>query len=256
MFIASAEGGVEIEKLAEERPEAIIRQSFDPVAGLRDFEARKLAFALKIPAERVGEFVKVAKALAKLFMDLDLSLVEINPLLLSSTGLTALDGKIVSDDNALYRQPGLAARPDHESSPLEILAKEAGISYIGLDGDIGCMVNGAGLAMGTMDTIKLAGGSPANFLDVGGGADEARVTKAFQILLKDKRVRAILVNIFGGIVRCDMIAAGILGALKKVKLKIPLVVRLEGTNVEKGRELLSGSGVSVIQAAGLWEAAQ
>ena len=256
VFIASAEGGVEIEKLAEERPEAIIRQSFDPVAGLRDFEARKLAFALKIPAERVGEFVKVAKALAKLFMDLDLSLVEINPLLLSSTGLTALDGKIVSDDNALYRQPGLAARPDHESSPLEILAKEAGISYIGLDGDIGCMVNGAGLAMATMDTIKLAGGSPANFLDVGGGADEARVTKAFQILLKDKRVRAILVNIFGGIVRCDMIAAGILGALKKVKLKIPLVVRLEGTNVEKGRELLSGSGVSVIQAAGLWEAAQ
>ena len=255
-IIASAEGGVEIEKLAHERPEAILRQPVDPVAGLRDFEARRLAFALQIPAPRVGEFVKIAKTLVRIFLDKDCGLVEVNPLVLTPKGVLVLDGKVVVDDNALFRQKDLAALPDHESTPLEREAKKAEISYIGLDGTIGCMVNGAGLAMGTLDTIVLAGGKPANFLDVGGGADEERVTKAFRIILKDPKVKAVLVNIFGGIVKCDMIAAGILGAIKKVSLKVPLVVRLQGTNVEQGRELLSRSGVKILQAEALWEAAQ
>lgn len=256
VIIASAQGGMEIEKLAADNPEAILRLPVDPVAGLRDFEARKLAFSLDIPAERLSEFCKFAKALVRVFVDFDCSLVEVNPLALTPKGLVALDGKVVTDDNALFRHPDLAKKPNHEDSALEKEAKKSDISYIGLDGNIGCMVNGAGLAMGTMDTISLAGGSPANFLDVGGAANEERVTKAFNIILKDPKVKAVLVNIFGGIVKCDMIAAGILGALKKVKLKVPLVVRLQGTNVEKGRELLSQSSVNLIQAEELWEAAQ
>src|SRR5579885_3256586 len=255
-IIASAQGGMEIETLAAEKPEAIVRLTVDPNTGLRDFEARRLAFALNVPADRVGAFVKTAKALVKSFLDLDCSMLEINPLILTPQGVMALDAKVITDDNALFRHPELAAKTDHEASALELEAKKADISYVGLDGSIGCMVNGAGLAMGTMDTIALAGGSPANFLDVGGGADEERVRKALSIILKDPKVKAVLVNIFGGIVKCDMIAQGILGALKKVKLKVPLVVRLQGTNVEKGRELLANSGVKIITAEDLWEAAQ
>ncbi|OGR88655.1 MAG: succinate--CoA ligase subunit beta [Elusimicrobia bacterium RIFCSPHIGHO2_02_FULL_57_9] len=255
-IIASAQGGVEIEKLAEDSPQAVIRQPFSPQAGLLDFEARQLAFALNIAPDRLSQFCRIAKGLARLFLDYDCSLLEVNPLALTPKGMLALDAKVIIDDNAMFRHPDLAKLPDHEASPLEKEAKKADISYIGLDGTIGCMVNGAGLAMGTMDTIQLAGGSPANFLDVGGGADGERVTKAFKIILRDKKVKAVLVNIFGGIVKCDMIAAGILGALKKVKLKVPLVVRLQGTNVEKGREILSNSGIGLVAAQDLWEAAQ
>ena len=256
MIIASAEGGMDIEKLAHERPEAILKMPVDPVTGLLDFQARRLAFGLNIPVEKVGEFSKLAKNLVKVFLDNDCSLVEVNPLILTPKGVVALDGKVVIDDNALFRQKELAAKKDLEASPLELEAKKHDISYIALDGTIGCMVNGAGLAMGTMDTIALAGGSPANFLDVGGAANEERVTRAFQIILKDPKVKAVLVNIFGGIVKCDMIAAGILAALKKVKMKVPLVVRLQGTNVDAGRALLKNSGVKLATAEGLWEAAQ
>ncbi len=254
-LIASAQGGVEIERLAKEEPEAILREPFSP-QGLLDFQARRLAFGLKLPADRVPEFCRVVKALSRLFLEMDCSMVEVNPLALTPEGFVALDAKVVTDDNALFRHPDLAQREDLESSPLELEAKKSDLSYIGLDGDIGCMVNGAGLAMGTMDTIKLAGGSPANFLDVGGGADEGRVTKALGIILQDKRVKAVLVNIFGGIVKCDMIAKGILGAIKKARLKLPLIVRLEGTNVEEGRRILEESGVPLILAGDLWSAAQ
>ncbi|MDE2040340.1 MAG: ADP-forming succinate--CoA ligase subunit beta [Elusimicrobia bacterium] len=256
VVIASAQGGMEIETLAHERPEAIVRVPVDPDQGLLDYQGRRLGYALDIPAERMREFVALAKALCRVFLDYDCSLVEVNPLVLTPKGLLALDGKVIVDDNALFRQKALAALPDLESSRLEREAKRHGISYIGLDGNIGCMVNGAGLAMGTMDTIALAGGTPANFLDVGGAADQQRVTKAFQILLKDRKVKAVLVNIFGGIVRCDMIAAGVIAAVRKVKLKIPLVVRLQGTNVDKGRALLKESGIRLTTAEDLWEAAQ
>jgi succinyl-CoA synthetase beta subunit len=255
-IIASAQGGMEIENLAAEHPEAIIRMPVDPSVGLRDFAARRLAFALEIPNDRVGEFCRVAKALVKAFLDLDGSMLEINPLILTPKGVMALDAKVITDDNALFRQPELAKATDHEASALEIEAKKADISYVGLDGTIGCMVNGAGLAMGTMDTIALAGGSPANFLDVGGTANEERVTHALKIILKDKKVRAVLINIFGGIVKCDMIAGGVVAALKKIKLKVPLVVRLQGTNVEAGREILAKSGIPLIQADELWDAAR
>ncbi|MFA6003174.1 MAG: ADP-forming succinate--CoA ligase subunit beta [Elusimicrobiota bacterium] len=253
--IASAEGGMEIERLAEERPEAILRQPVDPNTGLPDYAARRMGFQLGLPAARVAEFCHIVKSLVWLFLEHDCSLVEVNPLVLTPQGLVALDGKVVTDDNAWFRHPELAARKDPELSALEAEAKNADLSYIALDGSIGCMVNGAGLAMGTMDTIALAGGSPANFLDVGGAADEARVTKAFQIILKDPKVKAVLVNIFGGIVKCDMIAAGILAALKKVKLRVPLVVRLQGTNVEQGRALLDKAPVRIISAQDLWDAA-
>jgi succinyl-CoA synthetase beta subunit len=256
VIIASAEGGMEIERLAAHKPEAILRQPVDPSTGLPDFAARRLAFQLGLPPRHVAGFCHLVKSLVWLFLEHDCSLVEVNPLVLTPQGLLALDGKVVTDDNALFRHPELARRRDPELSSLEREAKKADLSYIGLDGSIGCMVNGAGLAMGTMDTIVLAGGRPANFLDVGGAADEARVTKAFQLILKDARVKAVLVNIFGGIVRCDMIAAGILAALKKVKLRIPLVVRLQGTNVEKGRALLARAKVNIIPAEDLWDAAR
>ncbi len=255
-IIASAQGGMEIETLAAEHPEAILRMPVDPNVGLRDFAARRLAFALDIPTDRIGEFCRVAKALVKAFLDLDCSMLEINPLILTPKGVMALDAKVSTDDNALFRQPEISKKTDHEASALELEAKAADISYIGLDGTIGCMVNGAGLAMGTMDTIALAGGSPANFLDVGGTADEARVTHALKIILKDKKVKAVLINIFGGIVKCDMIAAGVVAALKKIKLKVPLVVRLQGTNVEAGKKILRDSGIPLIQADDLWDAAQ
>ncbi|HAM35472.1 MAG TPA: ADP-forming succinate--CoA ligase subunit beta [Elusimicrobia bacterium] len=256
VVIASAEGGMEIERLAAERPEAILRQPVDPDAGLPDFAARRLAFQLGLPAGRIGDFCHVVKSLVRLFLEHDCSLAEVNPLVLTPKGLMALDGKVVADDNALFRHLELFKRKDPELSALEREAKKADLSYIALDGSIGCMVNGAGLAMGTMDTIALAGGRPANFLDVGGSADEQRVTRAFQIILKDPKVKAVLVNIFGGIVKCDMIASGILAALKKVKLGVPLVVRLQGTNVDKGREILSQAPVKIIAAQDLWDAAQ
>ncbi len=255
-MIASSEGGVEIEKLAAERPEAIHRVPFDPLAGLADHQARRLGFSLGVPPDQIAAFVRMAKSLARLFLDLDASLVEVNPLAATPKGLVAIDGKIVTDDNALFRQAALSKRPDREASAVEREAKRVGISYIGLDGNIGCMVNGAGLAMATMDTVMLAGGRPANFLDVGGGATAEQVRRAFQILLKDPQVEAILVNIFGGIMKCDVIAEGILGALSQVKLKIPLVVRLEGTRVEQGKALLAKSRLKLEQASSLWEAAQ
>ncbi len=265
VVIASAQGGMEIEELARTKPEAILREPVDPLRGLEDFQARRLFFALGLGVQGggaagpglLGPFVKTAKALARVFLDMDASLVEVNPLVVTERGgLIALDGKIVTDDNALFRQKALASRKDPEASVLEREAHKVGISYIGLDGDIGCMVNGAGLAMGTLDTVALAGGMPANFLDVGGGATAEQVTAAFRIILKDPKVRTVLVNIFGGIMRCDVIAQGVLEAVKKVKLRVPLVVRLEGTNVKEGKELLRASGLTLQLAESLWDGAQ
>jgi succinyl-CoA synthetase beta subunit len=247
--------------------------------GLEDFQARRLFFALglgvqgdAVPGARtssareglgvqggalLGPFVKTAKALAQVFLDMDASLVEVNPLAVTERGgLIALDGKIVTDDNALFRQKALASRKDPEDSVLEREAHKVGISYIGLEGNIGCMVNGAGLAMGTLDTVALAGGMPANFLDVGGGATAEQVSAALRIILKDPKVRTVLINIFGGIMRCDVIAQGVLEAVKKVKLSVPLVVRLEGTNVKEGKELLRRSGLKLQLAESLWDGAQ
>lgn len=257
MIIASSEGGMSIEELAKEKPDAIIKVPVDINTGLLDFQARRLAFDLKIPDKLVSEFVRLAKNLVKIFVEYDASLVEINPLAITKQEtLNAVDAKIVTDDNALFRHKDLSEKPDHECSEIEKLAKEIGINYIGLDGNIGCMVNGAGLAMATLDTIKLAGGNAANFLDVGGGANVEQITKAFQIILKEKRVKAILVNIFGGIMRCDNIAQGIVEATKKAELKVPLIVRLEGTKVQEGKEILKNSGIKIEQADSLWEAAQ
>ncbi len=257
VIIASAEGGMSIEELAHSRPELIVRVPVDPLAGLLDFQARELAFALKIPKKNICDFTELAKNLVRVFMDMDASLVEINPLVITKDGkLVAVDAKIVTDDNALFRHKDLAAKPDHEASEIEKEAKEIGINYIGLDGSIGCMVNGAGLAMATLDTVKLAGGNAANFLDVGGGANVEQITKAFQIILKDAKVKAILVNIFGGIMKCDNIASGVVEATKKLKLGVPLVVRLEGTNVKEGKAILKDSGIKLQTADSLWEAAQ
>ncbi|MBI4351102.1 MAG: ADP-forming succinate--CoA ligase subunit beta [Elusimicrobia bacterium] len=256
-IIASAEGGMSIEELARSNPEKIIRLPVDVEAGLLDFQARQLAFDLAIPQKNFREFTAFARQLAQVFIKEDASLVEVNPLVLTGDGrLIALDSKIVTDDNALFRHKEQAAKPDHEASEIEREAKEIGINYIGLDGDIGCMVNGAGLAMATLDTVKMAGGDAANFLDVGGGANVEQITKAFQIILKDPKVKAILVNIFGGIMKCDNIARGVVEASGKVKINVPLVVRLEGTNVKEGRAILAKSGIKIEQAGSLWEAAQ
>jgi len=256
-IIASAEGGMSIEELAASHPEKIIKVPVDIEAGLLDYQARQLAFDLKIPRENFSGFTAFAKQLVRAFTDMDASLVEVNPLIISEDGrLLALDAKIVTDDNALFRHKDLAAKPDHEASDIEIEAKAIGINYIGLDGDIGCMVNGAGLAMATLDTVKMAGGNAANFLDVGGGATVDQITLAFQIILKDPKVKAVLVNIFGGIMKCDNIAAGVVEASKKVKIGVPLIVRLEGTRVKEGREILAKSGIKIEQADSLWEAAQ
>ena len=257
MIIASAEGGMSIEELAKTKPECIIKMPVDINSGLQDFQARELFFALKIPCEHSRAFTALVKAMARVFIDYDANLVEINPLAITKDGkLVAVDAKIVTDDNALFRHKDLEAKTDHESSEIEKEAKAIGINYIGLDGSIGCMVNGAGLAMATLDTVKLAGGSAANFLDVGGGANVEQITKAFQIILKDAKVKAVLVNIFGGIMKCDNIALGIVEATKKVKLNVPLIVRLEGTNVKEGKEILKASGIRLEQADSLWEAAQ
>ena len=257
-LMASSEGGVEIEEVAAKHPEKILRATIDPAVGLAGYQARDLAFGLGLSGPAVSSFVKFAGAMVRAYDATDASIVEINPLVVTRQGeVIALDAKINFDDNALFRHKDLAAlRDPDEEDPREAQAKEHDLSYVGLSGNIGCMVNGAGLAMSTMDMIKLAGGQPANFLDVGGGADEAKVTAAFKLLLADPQVKAVLVNIFGGIMKCDVIAAGIIAAARQVKLDRPLVVRLEGTNVEQGKALLASSGLAIIPADDLGDAAR
>jgi succinyl-CoA synthetase beta subunit len=256
-LMASAEGGVEIEEVAQHSPEKIFKTGIDPVVGLSSYQGRKLGYALGLPKEVVSKLVDFSRGLAVAFERSDASLFEINPLVITADGdVIALDAKVNLDDNALFRHPDLLALRDRfEEDPREEQAKEFDLSYIALDGDIACMVNGAGLAMATMDIIKLAGGSPANFLDVGGGADEKKVTAAFKLLLSDAHVKAVLVNIFGGIMKCDVIAAGIVAASKEVGLKLPLVVRLEGTNVDLGKKILADSGLPITSADGMRDAA-
>ncbi|HEY2988925.1 MAG TPA: ADP-forming succinate--CoA ligase subunit beta [Candidatus Binatia bacterium] len=256
--IASPEGGVEIEEVAQKSPEKILKEAIDPAVGLLPFQCRRLAYGLGLPQEQVGSFTKLAQALARAFVDIDCSLAEINPLVLTRDGkLLALDAKINVDNNALFRQADIEELRDlNEEDPREYEAAQLGLSYISLDGNIGCMVNGAGLAMATMDMIKICGGEPANFLDVGGGATKERVTEAFKILLSDARVKGVLVNIFGGIMRCDVIAQGVVDAARAVRLAVPLVVRLQGTNVEQGRKILSDSGLAVTSAETMAEAAE
>jgi succinyl-CoA synthetase beta subunit len=258
VMVASSAGGMDIEEIAAKSPEKILQEVCDPLNGLVNYQARNLAFALDLVGDQISAFTKLAKGLYKLFKENDLSLLEINPLVVTTDGaLFALDCKMSVDDNALYRQKTLAEQRDwSQDDAKEAEAHHAGLNYIALNGNIGCMVNGAGLAMATMDLIKLHGGAPANFLDVGGGATAETVAKAFKIILADSNVKAILVNIFGGIMRCDIIAEGIITAVKEVGIKIPVVVRLEGTNVELGRKMLSESGLSIISAVGLTDAAK
>ncbi|MGH8426738.1 MAG: ADP-forming succinate--CoA ligase subunit beta [Gammaproteobacteria bacterium] len=257
VFIASAAGGMEIEEVADKTPEKIVKVAVNPAAGFSGFEGRRLAFALGLDGDRQKRFIKLAHALYALALARDTSLIEINPLIVTEEGeIIALDAKLNIDDNALFRQPALAAMRDSgQEDPAEAEAAEHGLNYVVLDGDIACMVNGAGLAMATMDLIQLAGGAPANFLDVGGGATTERVTAAFRLILSNEKVRAILVNIFGGIVRCDIIAAGIIAAVKDVGVSVPVVVRLEGTNAEAGQRLLAESGLDILSAKNLNEAA-
>ncbi|GIX35591.1 MAG: succinate--CoA ligase [ADP-forming] subunit beta [Lysobacteraceae bacterium] len=257
-FICSAEGGVEIEKVAAENPDAIHTVQVQFVQGLQPYQCRQVGFAMGLTAKQVNQLTKIMLGLFRLFNEKDLSLVELNPLAITTSGdLVALDGKINSDDNASFRQPALVAMRDRaQEDPQEAEAAEHDLNYVTMDGNIGCMVNGAGLAMATMDVIKLNGGEPANFLDVGGGATRERVTEAFKLILASDKVKAILVNIFGGIVRCDMIAEGIIQAVKEVGVGVPVVVRLEGTNVQKGKELLKNSGLALIPADDLNDAAR
>ena len=257
-FICSAEGGVEIEKTAETNPDAIHQVNVDYVQGLQPYQCRQVGFAMGLSPKNVNQLTKIMQGMFKLFNDFDMSLIELNPLALVSTGdLMALDGKLNSDDNAAFRQPRLQAMRDiAQEDHTEVLASKYDLNYVTMDGDIGCMVNGAGLAMATMDVISLSGGSPANFLDVGGGATKERVSEAFKLILSSDKVRAIFVNIFGGIVRCDMIAEGIVEAVKEVDVKVPVVVRLEGTNVEKGKEILRNSGLAIIAADDINDGAQ
>ena len=258
VLMASTEGGVEIERVAAEHPERILRSEIDPLVGLQPYQCRQLAFGLGLEGGQIRAFTRLATGLARLFVEQDLSLVEINPLVVTGVGeLVCIDGKVNIDDNALYRHEDLRALRDlRQEDPREVEAREWDLNYIALDGEIGCMVNGAGLAMATMDLIKLVGGEPANFLDVGGTATSERVAEAFKIILSDDRVRGILVNIFGGIVRCDLIAEGIIAAVAEVGVEVPVVVRLEGTNAERGRALLAESGLRIVAAEGLAEAAQ
>ncbi|MBS2028276.1 MAG: ADP-forming succinate--CoA ligase subunit beta [Deltaproteobacteria bacterium] len=257
-IMASSEGGVEIEEVASKHPEKIFKKAIDPVTGLADFQSRELAFALGLSGPSVNKFVAFAKGLYNAYVATDASLAEINPLVLLKSGdVVALDAKLNFDDNALYRQKDVAAMRDpDEEDPNENKAHEYDLAYITLDGNIGCMVNGAGLAMATMDTIKLVGGFPANFLDVGGGATKEKVTAAFKLILADPKVKGVLVNIFGGIMKCDVIAEGIVAAAKEVKLHVPLVVRLEGTNVEAGKRILKDSGLPIVSADNLRDAAE
>ena len=249
-FIASAEGGVEIEQVARETPDKIKTLHINYVQGLQPFECRDLGFALGLDAKQVGQLTRIMLGLFRLFNEKDLALVELNPLAILTDGtLAVLDGKVNSDDNATFRHADLAAMRDiRQEDQTEVRASQYGLNYVTMDGNIGCMVNGAGLAMATMDVIKLNGGEPANFLDVGGGATKERVTEAFKLILSSDKVKAIFVNIFGGIVRCDMIAEGIIAAVKEVGVQIPVIVRLEGTNVEAGKALLKSSGLAIIAA--------
>ena len=257
-IIASTEGGMEIEHVAETTPEKILRAAVDPASGVSAFHARKLAYGLGLEGKQVGAFIKFVLAMYKAFTELDCAIVEINPLVVTDAGdVVALDAKVSFDDNALYRQPALEAlRDESEEDPKELEASKFALNYVSLEGTIGCMVNGAGLAMATMDIIKLYGGSPANFLDVGGGATKERVTAAFKIILSDPQVEGILVNIFGGIMRCDVIAEGVVAAAREVSLNVPLVVRLEGTNVDLGKEILAQSGLPIVSADNLADAAE
>ena len=249
-FIASAEGGVDIEQVAAENPEAIQQVTVNYVQGLQPYQCRELGFAMGLNSKQVNQLTKIMLGLYRLFNEKDLALVELNPLaILKSGDLAVLDGKVNSDDNATFRHADLAAMRDiRQEDETEVLASQHDLNYVTMDGNIGCMVNGAGLAMATMDVIKLQGGEPANFLDVGGGANKERVTEAFKLILRDPDVKAIFVNIFGGIVRCDMIAEGIIAAVKEVDVKVPVIVRLEGTNVEEGKALLRESGLAITPA--------
>ena len=258
VFMASVEGGVEIEKVAAETPEKILKATIDPLTGAQPYQARDLAFRLGLNGVQIKQFTNLFLGLARLFQDMDLALLEINPLVITDEGnLHCLDGKINIDGNAMYRQPKLREMHDpSQDDEREAQAAEWELNYVALDGNIGCMVNGAGLAMGTMDIVQLHGGSPANFLDVGGGATKERVTEAFKIILSDENVAAVLVNIFGGIVRCDLIAEGVIGAVNEVGVEVPVVVRLEGNSAELGREVLKKSGLNIIAATSLSDAAE
>jgi succinyl-CoA synthetase beta subunit len=257
-MICSSEGGVEIEEVAAKQPGKILKEAIDPAVGLQPFQCRRLAFALGVPPEIMGKMVAMMQALYRAFDDCDCSIAEINPLILTKEGqVMALDAKMSFDSNALFRQKDILALRDlNEEDPREIEASKYELSYISLDGNIGCMVNGAGLAMATMDIIKLCGGEPANFLDVGGGADRERVAQAFKIILSDARVRGVLINIFGGIMRCDVLAQGVVDAARELSIKVPLVVRMQGTNVELGRKILADSGLPIISAETMAEAAE
>lgn len=257
MIVASGEGGMEIEEISEKRPDSIIRSIVEPAVGLREFQAREIAFGLKIDPALIQQMVHVLLGCYRAFREFDATMVEVNPLVVTRDNrILALDAKMTFDDNALFRHPNIAElRDKSQEDPRESRAADRGLSYVGLSGNIGCIVNGAGLAMATMDTIKLAGGEPANFLDIGGGATPARVAKAFRLVTSDKKVQAILVNIFAGINRCDWVAEGIVQALRENPLEIPVVVRLAGTNVEEGQKILSQSGLPIIRATTLNEAA-
>jgi succinyl-CoA synthetase beta subunit len=258
VFMASTEGGVEIEKVAEETPEKILRAIIDPLVGAQPYQGRELAFNLGLKGDQIKQFVKIFLGLAQMFVDKDLALIEVNPLVITDAGdLHCLDAKLGIDGNALYRQKALQEMHDpSQDDAREAHAARWELNYVALDGSIGCMVNGAGLAMGTMDIVALHGGFPANFLDVGGGATKERVAEAFKIILSDDNVKAVLINIFGGIVRCDLIAEGVIGAVEEIGVSIPVVVRLEGNNAELGRKVLADSGLNIIAATSLADAAQ
>ena len=258
VFMASTEGGVEIEKVAHETPEKILKATIDPLVGAQPYQGRDLAFRLGLQGDQIKQFVKIFLGLAKMFEERDLSLIEVNPLVITTEGnLHCLDAKIGVDGNALYRQAALREMHDpSQEDEREAHAAQWELNYVALDGNIGCMVNGAGLAMGTMDIVKLHGGEPANFLDVGGGATKERVSEAFKIILSDEKVKAVLINIFGGIVRCDLIAEGVIGAVQEIGVEVPVVVRLEGNNADLGRKVLADSGLNIIAATSLTDAAQ
>ncbi|MEH6568391.1 MAG: ADP-forming succinate--CoA ligase subunit beta [Halioglobus sp.] len=258
VFMASTEGGVEIEKVAEETPDKILRAIIDPLVGAQPYQGRELAFKLGLKGVQIKQFVKIFLGLAKMFEEKDLALIEINPLVITDEGnLHCLDAKLGVDGNALYRQPALREMHDpSQEDERESHAAQWELNYVALDGNIGCMVNGAGLAMGTMDIVALHGGFPANFLDVGGGATKERVSEAFKIILSDDKVKAVLINIFGGIVRCDLIAEGVIGAVQEIGVEVPVVVRLEGNNAELGRKVLADSGLNIIAATSLTDAAE
>ncbi|MCR9104105.1 MAG: ADP-forming succinate--CoA ligase subunit beta [Gammaproteobacteria bacterium] len=258
VFMASTEGGVEIEKVAEETPEKILKATIDPLVGAQPYQGRELAFKLGLAGDQIKQFVKIFMGLAQMFQEKDLALIEVNPLVITDAGnLHCLDAKLGVDGNALYRQPALRDMHDpSQEDEREAHAAKWELNYVALDGNIGCMVNGAGLAMGTMDIVALHGGFPANFLDVGGGATKERVSEAFKIILSDDNVKAVLINIFGGIVRCDLIAEGVIGAVEEIGVEVPVVVRLEGNNADLGRKVLADSGLNIIAATSLTDAAE